>query len=167
MKFSKVLPAIVIASALTFSSCQPKDADVDASVEKVLNADPMMAGTMVEVKDGVATITGECKDDACKAACEKAVAAVKGVKSVVNNCSVAPPPPPPPAPPASLSTTLDEATQQLVKDGLKDIKAVSVEFLGDKAVLSGEVSKADRMKIMQMLAAAKVKSDVTRLTDKK
>lgn len=167
MKFSKVLPAIVIASALTFSSCQPKDADVKASVEKVLKADPMMAGTMVEVKDGVATITGECKDDACKAACEKAVAAVKGVKSVVNNCSVAPPPPPPPAPPASLNTTLDEATQQKVKDGLKDIKSVSVEFLADKAVLSGEVSKADRMKIMQMLAAAKVKSDVTRLTDKK
>ena len=66
-----------------------------------------------------------------------------------------------------MTTVLDDATQQKVKDGLKDIKGVSVEFSGDKAVLSGEVTKADRMKIMQMLASAKVKSDVSKLMDKK
>ena len=53
------------------------------------------------------------------------------------------------------------------KDGLKDIKGVTVAFEGEKAVLTGEVTKADRMKIMQMLAAAKVKSDVSKLADKK
>ena len=52
-------------------------------------------------------------------------------------------------------------------DGLKDIKGVIVEFNGEKAVLTGEVSKADRMKIMQMLSTAKVKSDVSKLMDKK
>ena len=44
---------------------------------------------------------------------------------------------------------------------------VKVEFVGDKAVLSGEVTKTQRMTIMQLLAAAKVLSDVTGLTDKK
>lgn len=166
MKLSKVLFAVVIAATIGFVSCKPKDADIKAEIEKALKADPMMSGTTVSVTDGVATIGGECKDDACKAACEKTVAAVKGVKSVVNNCTVAPPPPPP-AEPASLSTVLDEATQQRVKDGLKDISGVTVSFEGDKAVLKGEVSKANRMKIMQMLAAAKVKSDVTGLSDKK
>lgn len=167
MKLTKVLLTVIVSGTLLFVSCKPKDADIKAKIEAALKADPMMTGTVVDVKEGVATISGECKDDACKAMCEKTVLGIKGVKSVVNNCTVAPPPPPPPPPPASLSTILDEATQQKVKDGLKDISGVTVSFEGDKAVLSGEVSKANRMKIMQMLAAAKVKSDVSKLTDKK
>lgn len=160
-----MMAVIAILATISFVSCKPKDADIKAAVEKALKADPMMSSTTVDVRDGVATISGECKDDACRESCEKTVAAIKGVKSVVNNCAVAPPPPPPP-PPASMITMLDEATQQKVKDGLKDIKGVTVEFSEDKAVLTGSVTKADRMKIMQMLASAKVKSDVSKLTDK-
>lgn len=164
MKLTKLLMAVVVSATILFVGCKPKDADIKTAVETALKADSMMTATTVDVKDGVVTIGGECKDDACKASCEKTVAAIKGVKSVVNNCTVAPPPPPPPA---SLTTVLDAATQQTVKDGLKDIQGVTVEFAGDKAVLKGEVTKANRMKIMQMLAAAKVLSDVSGLTDKK
>lgn len=167
MKLSKLLLAVAVSATMLFVSCKPKDADIKANVEKALKADPSMASTTVDVKDGVVTIGGECKDDACKAHCEETAKGVKGVKSVVNNCMVAPPPAPPVAPPASLSTTLDEATQQKVKDGLKDMPGVTVEFAGDKAVLKGEVTKTQRMTIMQLLASAKVKSDVTGLTDKK
>lgn len=165
MKLSKVLMAVIISATFAFVSCKPKDADIKSDVEKALKADPMMATTSVDVKEGVVTITGECKDDACKTMCEKTVTGVKGVKSVVNNCTTVPVVVI--APPVSLTTVLDEATQQKVKDGLKDIKGVTVEFSGDKAMLSGEVTKADRMKIMQMLASAKVKSDVSKLMDKK
>jgi hyperosmotically inducible periplasmic protein len=164
MKLTKLLMTVAVLATLTFVSCKPKDADIKASIETALKADPMMTGTTVDVKDGVATISGECKDDACKAMCEKTVAGIKGVKSVSNNCTVAPPPPPPPA---SVTTTLDAATMQKVKDGLKDLKGITLDFAGDKAVLAGEVTKADRMKIMQMLASAKVKSDVSKLMDKK
>jgi len=167
MKMTKLLMAMAIAATIGFVSCSPKDADVKTAVETQLKAKPDMTGAMVDVKDGVATLTGECKDDACKADCEKIAQGVKGVKSVINNLTIIAPPPPPPPAPASLSTLLDEATQQKVKDGLKDIKGVTVEFVEDKAVLTGTVTKADRMKIMQMLSAAKVKSDVSKLTDKK
>lgn len=167
MKLSKVLFAVVIATTIGFVSCKPKDADLKAAIEKALTADPMTAAATVDVKEGVATLSGELKDEASKEKAQKAATDVKDVKSVVNNCTVAPPPPPPPPAPASLTTALDEATQQKVKDGLKDIKGVTVSFEGEKAVLAGEVTKADRMKIMQMLAAAKVKSDVSKLTDKK
>lgn len=155
---------VVVSATMLFVSCKPKDADIKTAVEKALAADPSMTGTTIDVKDGIVTMGGECKDDACKAGCEKIVAGVKGVKSVVNNCTITPPPPPPPA---SLTTVLDEATQQKVKDGLKDIAGVTVEFVGDKAVLKGAVTQANRMKIMQMLASAKVLSDVTGLTEKK
>ena len=168
MKMTKLLMAIAIVTTVSFVSCKPKDADIQAAVEAKLKTMPdmMMGAATVSVAEGVATLSGECKDEMCKAACEKAAGEVKGVKSVVNNFTIPAPPPPPPAP-ASLTTALDEATQQKVKDGLKDIKGVTVEFAGEKAVLTGEVSKADRLKIMQMLASAKVKSDVSKLTDKK
>ena len=167
MKTTRLLMVAAIAVTVGFASCSPKDADIKAAVETKLKAKPDMAGAMVDVKDGVTTISGECKDDACKADCEKLAQEVKGVKTVINNLTVAAPPPPPVAPPASLTTELDAATQQKVKDGLKDIQGVTVEFSGDKAIVSGEVTKANRMKIMQILASAKVKSDVSKLTDKK
>ena len=164
MKLTKLLMAVVVSATILFVSCKPKDADIKANVEKALKADPMMSNTMVDVKDGVVTMSGECKDDACKAMCEKTVTAVKGVKSVVNNCMVAAPPPPPPA---SLSTTIDAAKMQQVKDGLKDMPGVTVEFVGDKAVLKGAVTDKQRLTIMQLLASAKVMSDATGLTEKK
>lgn len=168
MKLTKLLMAIAIVTTVSFASCKPKDADIQTAVEAKLKTMPdMVTAATVDVKNGIATLSGECKDDMCKAACEKAAGEVKGVKSVVNNFTLPAPPPPPAAAPASLTTVLDAATQQKVKDGLKDIKGVAVEFAGEKAVLSGEVTKADRMKIMQMLSSAKVKSDVTKLTDKK
>jgi hyperosmotically inducible periplasmic protein len=157
MKITKITMAAALMLAVAFTSCKPKDADVKTAVETALKADPMAATTMVDVKDGVATITGTCKDDACKAGCEKLVAGIKGVKSVVNNCTIAPPPPPPPA---SMTTTLDAATQQKVKDGLKDMKTLILAgFSGKGAVINGEISKDGKMKLMQMLASAKVLLD--------
>jgi len=169
MKLMKIFSAALIVAAISFSvsACKsgPKDADIEAAIKAEFAKSADMATTSVTVKDGVATISGVCKDDACKAGCEAAAKAVKGVKEVKNECTVAPAPVV--APPASMTTALDATTQQTVKDGLKDIKGVTVTFEGEKAVLAGEVSKADRMKIMQMLAAAKVKSDVSKLMDKK
>ena len=164
MKLTKLLMAVAVSATMLFVSCKPKDADIKADVEKAFKADPMMSNTTVDVKDGIVTMGGECKDDACKAMCEKTVAGVKGVKSVVNNCMVAAPPPPPPA---SLSTTIDAAKMQQVKDGLKDMPGVTVVFVGDKAVLKGAVTDKQRLTIMQLLASAKVMSDATGLTEKK
>ncbi len=164
MKLSKLLMAVVVSGTLFFVSCKPKDSEIKAKVEKALAADPMMNGATVDVKDGVVTINGVCKDESCRAHCEAAAKGVKGVKSVINNCTIAAPPAPPPA---SVTTILDGATQQQVRDGLKDIPGVTVVFTGDKAVISGEVTSANRMKIMQMLAAAKVQSDVSNLKDRK
>lgn len=167
MKLTKLLMAVVVSATVLFVSCKPKDSEIKANVEKALQADPMMMNTTVAVNDGVVTLGGECKDDACKAHCEQTAKDVKGVKSVVNNCTIAAAPALVTPPPASVSTVLDEPTQQRVKDGLKDIPGVTVEFAGDKAVLKGEVTTANRKKIMQMLASAKVLSDVSGLTDKK
>jgi hyperosmotically inducible periplasmic protein len=159
MKLTKLLMVVVVSATMLFVSCKPKDADIKTAVEKALQADPTMSGTTVDVKDGVVTMGGECKDDACKAGCEKVVAGVKGVKSVVNNCTVAAPVVV--APPASVAVSaLAADVQQKIKDGLKDIKGLtSVSFSDKGAVLIGEVSKADNLKIKQIINAAKVALD--------
>ena len=171
MKLKNVFSAVMLAAAISFglSSCGPKDADIKTAIEGKIKASPELSGVAVDVKDGVATLSGEVMGENFKASAESTAKAEKGVKSVVNNITVAAPPPPPPPPPAptSMTTMLDEATQQKVKDGLKDIQGVTVEFVEDKAVLAGEVTKANRMKIMQILQRANVKSDVSKLMDKK
>jgi hyperosmotically inducible periplasmic protein len=159
MKISKITLVAAFFVAVAFTSCKPKDADIKAKIEAALKADEMMATTTVDVKDGVATISGVCKDDACKAGCEKTVAAIKGVKSVVNNCTVTPPV----AAPVSVATTMDAAIMQKIKDGLKDIKGVTVDFSTGKPVFSGEVSAKNRMTIMQLMASTNIVPDVTKL----
>ncbi len=164
MKITKITLAAALMMAVAFTSCKPKDADIKAGVETALKADPKTATTTVDVKDGVVTLSGECADADCKANCEKMAAAVKGVKPpVVNNCTVKPVV----VAPASVATVMDAKVMQTIKDGMKDIKGVAVDFASGKPVLSGEVSAADRMKIMQMQSSAKVMFDVTKLTTKK
>ncbi len=166
MKLGKVLMGVAVMATLAFVSCKPKDEDILKAVNEKIAAMTEMKGMTATVAEGVVTLSGECKDEKCKADCQKAIedAKIKGVKSVVSNCTIAPPPAPAPA---SLTTVLDEATMQKVKDGLKDLKGITLTFEGDKAVLAGEVTKANRTKIMQMLMTANVKSDVSKLMDKK
>ncbi len=159
MKFTKITLAVALMVAVAFTSCKPKDADILTGVEAALKADPKTASTKVEVKDGVVTLSGECADADCKANCEKLAGAVKGVKPpVVNNCTVTPPV----VAPASLTTTLSAEVMQKVKDGLKDMTTLTIGgFTGKSVIINGDISKDGKMKLMQMLASAKVLLDAT------
>lgn len=149
----------IIAIVFTFSACKstPKDADIKASVETALRADPMAAGTMVSVDKGVATITGECTDQACKDHCGSLVKGIKGVKEVVNNCTVAPAPMP--------VINADDATlTQGLADALKDNPSVQSSVVNGKIVLTGEIAKAKWAMLKQTLDKLKSKGyDLTGL----
>jgi translation initiation factor 1 (eIF-1/SUI1) len=133
--FSLLLLVSVLAISFTSCKSKPKDADIKAAVEKALSADPMSAGTAVSVEKGVVTLSGECKDDMCKKNCEEMVAAVKDVKSVVNNCTVAAPPPP-------VEETVPAAgNDQALVDALKDQPGVKGSMKDGKIVLTGEITK--------------------------
>lgn len=160
MKLTKLMMAVVVSATMLFVSCKPKDADIQKTVQA-----KEATGITATVAEGVVTLTGVVESEEAKAKAESDIKDEKGVKSVVNNITVTPPVVV--APPVSMTTTLDAATQQKVKDGLKDMKSVTVEFTADKAVLKGTVTAAQRMTIMQLLASAKVQSDVSGLTEKK
>lgn len=128
-------------------SCKKKlkDADIQASIESVLSADADMANMMVTVQDGVATLSGECKDEACKAKCEAAASKVEGVKSVVNNSTVAPPP--------TVVPPVSDALSQAVADAVKDFPGVQTSFTDGVLTLTGEIERTNLQSLMQRLNA--------------
>lgn len=151
-QFTSVSLIALLALAIGFTSCKKKvkDADIKAAIETALKADPMAVKTMVDVKDGIATITGECKDDACKSHCYDLVTAIKGVKSVVNNCTVAPLPMP-------VVNADDEALTKGLADALKDQSGLQYAIKEGKIVLMGQISKAKWMILKPTLDKLKAK----------
>lgn len=163
MKIAKVLMAVAIVTTTGFLSCKPKDADIKANIETKLSAKPDMVNASVDVTDGVATISGECKDDACKAECEGLAKEVKGVKSVVNNLAVAAPPPPPSAP---VTVTPDDPLTQAATDAAKDFPGVTTTVQDGVITLTGDIKKSDLQKLMVSLNSLKPKKIENKLTVK-
>lgn len=152
--------ALVIALGVSVSSCKKvSDADLLKNVQTALATNPDAAGVAVSVAQQVATISGTVKDDATKAYVESAVAAVEGIKSVVNNIEV--------VPPAPDYTALDAAINAALTDALKDHKTVTATVKDGVITLAGEIKKADLPTLTQKLSALNpVKIDNTALTVK-
>lgn len=153
MKLTKVLMAVAIIATATFVSCKPKDADIKAAIEEKIKATASMAGANVDVVDGVATLSGEVKDAECKTMCEKEVAGIKGVKSVVNNCSITPPPPPP----APVVIAADDPLAKAVTDAVKDYPTVKASVNNGVITLTGDIKKDGLKKLMPVLQSLKPK----------
>ncbi|MGZ5221102.1 MAG: BON domain-containing protein [Chitinophagaceae bacterium] len=133
----------LISSTTPGCKSKVKDADVKTAVETALRANPETAGLMVDVKDGVATVSGEAKDEAAKAKAAELATAVKGVKSVENNIAIAAPPAPP------VEITADDPLASAVKDATKDYPTVTATVNDGVISVSGEL-KSDSWKKLKM-----------------
>lgn len=104
----KILTLLLFTGTFLLFSCEagPKDEDVKLAVESALRANPDLNGLGVDVHDGIATITGEVKDETTKASIHGLLKDVKGAKEIVNNTTIAPPPPPPATVTVSADDTL-------------------------------------------------------------
>ena len=132
----------LISSSSTGCKSKMKDADVKTAAEAALAANPDLKGLSVDIKDGVATISGEVKDASAQAAAQTAVAAVKGVKSVQNNVSIA-------AAPSPVTITPDDPLAAGVRDATKDFPTVTATVNDGVIAVSGEL-KADDWKRLKM-----------------
>lgn len=144
-----VMAAAVMTAAFTGCKSKPKDADVKAGVETALQANPTATGVTVAVNEGVATLTGQVSDEASKEALGKSAAAVAGVKSVVNNLTIAPASP--------VAVTMDDPLTAAVKDATKDYPTVTTTVADGVISLKGEIQKANLQKLMMALQALKPK----------
>jgi osmotically-inducible protein OsmY len=145
MKLSKIIIAVLLSAPVYFFSCKAKDSDIQAKITEKFSATPDLAGANASVSDGVATLTGEVKDDAAKGQAEAAAKDVKGVKSVVNNLTITPPPPPP------ANVIPDSALSQGVIDATKDFPTVSASVNNGEVTLTGSIQRSDLTRLMQSL----------------
>ena len=166
MKLTKLLMAIAIVTTVSFVSCKPKDTDVQTAIETKLKAKPDMGTVTVDVKDGIATINGVCKDEVCKADCEKIAADEKGVKSVVNNLTIASVVPTTPTTTAPVSIAADEPLKKSVTDATKDYPTVNAAVNNGVITLTGEIKKASLPKLMMALNGLNPKKVENKLTVK-
>ena len=157
----KKILAIVAIAALSFTlpSCKGKsDAELKTAAESAIQANPELSGAMVEVTDGVATISGEVKDAAAQAAAEAAVKGVKGIKSVTNATSV--------VAPAPVVITPDDPLTTAVKDAVIDHPTVTATVSDGVVTLTGEIAKSDLTTLIQKVNATKPKKIENQLTVK-
>ena len=150
MKIIKLSVAAVIALSIAFTSCAPKDADVQAAVQQ-----KEAPGITVSVAEGVVTLGGTVADEAAKASAEEAAKGEKGVKSVVNNLMLPPPPPPPPAQ-SPVADAMD-AMGSAVKDAVKDHPTVSASVADGVITLTGSIKKDKLPKLMMTISSLKPK----------
>ena len=146
----KHLNALMLSGAISLSvalvSCKGNvsDADIQTEVNNKLS-DEGGNGLTASVSGGVVTISGSCKDEECKRECAEEVKEVKGVKSVVNNISVAAA-----EPAAPVTVTADAPLQEAVNDVVKGYKDVKAEVKDGVVTLRGEI---ERSKLQDLMVA--------------
>lgn len=157
----KYLTVLTLAFALLLSACGKSDADLLKAANDKLTADKV-TGVTVAVKDGVATLTGEVADAAVKSKAEASVKTVEGIKSVVaTDLKIKPAPtPPPPSPDKMIEGTVNEAIKKLALTGAN----ITVAVANGEITLTGDVAKADLVKVMQ--AANEAKGNATKVNNK-
>jgi osmotically-inducible protein OsmY len=150
MKITKTFIAVFVAASVFFFGCKPKDSALQAKITEKFAATPDCSGASATVTGGVATLTGEVKDDACKNLAATTAEGVKGVKSVVNNLTITPPPPPP-----TPAVNPDSALSQGVTDATKDFPTVKAAVSNGEITLTGSIKRADLTRLMQALNSLK------------
>ncbi len=156
MKFNRILMPLILFFSLFIISCGPKDADIKAAVDKTIQVDNGMAGITSSVTNGVVTLSGECDSEASKAKCTDLAKSVKGVKSVINNCTVQMP----------VQVSPDDRLRQNLTDATKDHPGVTASVNDGVVTLTGNISRANLAKLMKSVNDLQPKKVQNQLTIK-
>ena len=149
MKKSIAMAALALAVSFGAVSCKKKvtDAELQTSATTVVTSNPSAS---VEVKDGVAHLSGTFADAASRDAMITQLKAIPGIKDVMDMSTIAAP-----APAVETVSAVDPAVQQKVTDAVKDFPSVKVEVVNGELTLTGNVSPEQARKIKQSVDALK------------
>ncbi|MEG0928179.1 MULTISPECIES: BON domain-containing protein [Chryseobacterium] len=152
MKKTIAMAALAVAVSFGAVSCKKKisDADLQTQATTVVTSNP---NASVEVKEGVAHLSGTFVDQQSKDAMIAQLKAINGVKDVMDMSKVEAAPV---VAPVETTSAVDPAIQKKVQDAVKDFPTVKVEVVNNELTLTGNVSKEQAKKIKQSVDALKV-----------
>lgn len=147
MKKTFVMAALALAVSFGSVACKKKvtDAELQTKATTAIVANPTAS---VEVKEGVAHLSGTFATQADKDAAISSLKSIEGVKDVMDMATV--------APVVTTTTAVDPAVQQKVADAVKDFPSVKVEVVNGELTLTGNVSPVQARKIKESVDALKV-----------
>ena len=149
MKKTFAMAALALMVSFGAVSCKKKvsDADLQTKATAVVTANPTAS---VEVKEGVAHLSGTFATQAEKDAALTSLKAIEGVKEVMDMAKVEA------APVVATTSAVDPAVQKKVTDALKDFPSVKVEVVNGELTLTGNVSPVQARKIKESIDALKI-----------
>ena len=153
-----ILSTVILTFSMNGCKSAVKDADLETSVENSIKNNPDLTGIAVDVKDGVATLSGRVTSESAKSAAATAASGIKGVKSVNNNIRV--------ETTAPVEINADETLRNSVRDAIKDHPGVTVDVNDGVITVTGEIKRADLPTLMQKLNALNPKKVENKLTIK-
>ncbi|WEK71655.1 MAG: BON domain-containing protein [Candidatus Chryseobacterium colombiense] len=152
MKKTIAMAALAIAVSFGSVSCKKKvsDADLQTQATTIVTSNP---NASVEVKDGVAHLSGTFADEQSKNAMIAQLKTVNGIKDVMDMTKIEAPAP---AAPVATTSAVDPAVQKKVQDAVKDFPSVKVEVVNGELTLTGNVSSLQARKIKESIDALKI-----------
>ena len=143
------MAALALMVSTVAVSCKKKTNDTELATQatEIVKANPTAS---VEVKEGVAHLSGTFATQAEKDAMIASLKAIPGVKDVMDMSSVVP------AAVVETASVVDPAVQQKLADAVKDFKTVKVEVVNGELTLTGDVTAEQARKIKMSVDALKL-----------
>ena len=138
---------LVATASMLGTGCKPKDADVQKKVEETLSS-TNIAQLTVNVTEGTVTVGGQAADETARTSWEEAVKGIKGVKSLINNLSVA----------APVVIEADPVLTEAVGKLLEAYETVESSITEGVINLSGTIKRDNWKELMPKLQELKPKS---------
>lgn len=153
--------ALALSSGIFMTSCsnQPKDSKIQSDFSDKSKTNPQLTNITASVAEGVLTLNGQCPDETCRSSAEQVAREVKGVKSVVNNISVAPAT-------APVVIADDGTLKASVDAAVKGYNNVTADVQNGEVTLRGNIKRDDLQKLMMDLNALNPKKINNQLTVK-
>lgn len=148
MKKMIAMAALALSVSFASTSCKKKvsDAELQSQATTVVTSNP---NASVEIKDGVAHLSGTFADQAAKDQMIASLKAISGVKDVMDMSTIAVPAP-------VVVNTVDPANMQKVSDALKDFPSAKAEVINGELTITGTVSSVQARKIKESVDAMQV-----------
>jgi hyperosmotically inducible protein len=147
----KIIAIATLALTVSFAStsCEKKanDADLQTSATKIVTTNP---NATVEVKDGVAHLSGTFADKTSEEQMVTSLKKIPGINDVMDMSTVVP------ATPPALVNSVDPANMQKVTDALKDFPSAKAEVINGVLTLTGTVSSIQAKKIKMSVDALNI-----------